>query len=579
MPRRNEDVAQLLSDIGELLALRGENPFRVRAYEEAARSIDAMSDDVEAVWRSGRLDDIPHIGPALAGKIDEYLRTGRSSYYDGLRRQSPTAPIELLKVPSIGPARAKLIHDRLGISRIEQLERAASEHRLRSLPGIGEKLEAKLAREAARATERGRRMLLGIALPTAEDVASALRSVPGVLAADPAGSIRRRQATIGDIDILVASDEPREVLKSFTSLPLVKEVLAVGPTRGSILTLGNLQVDIRAIRPDSYGAALMYFTGSKEHNIALRELAQRRSWKLSEYGLFDESDQLIAGRTEAEVYAALGLQWIPPELRESRGEIAASAHRGLPTLVEVNDIKGDLHVHTRFSDGHDPIEQLVEAALGRGYQYLAVTDHSRSLIVAGGLSVEDVARVRGVVDDLNTRYAPFRILHGTEVDILPDGTLDYPDEVLAHFDIVTAAVHGSFEQPRERMTERVISALRNPHVTILCHPTGRLLTRRSSYDVDIERVIHVATECGVALEIDGQPDRLDLDDAWSKYAKSAGALIACNSDAHSVRQLDYMYYAVATARRGWLESGDILNTAPLDQLLQRLELRRSISAQ
>ncbi|HZS00386.1 MAG TPA: DNA polymerase/3'-5' exonuclease PolX [Chloroflexota bacterium] len=574
MSRQNEAVGDLLANIAKLLALKGENPFRIRAYGEAARTISALAEDIAAVHHAGRLEDIPGVGEGIAGKVAEYLNTGRCSYYEQLKRQVAPAAADLLDVPSIGPVRAKLLYDRLGIASIEALQQAAAAHRLRDLPRFGAKLEDRIAQEAARVAARTRRLLLGVALPTAEEVAQALGRSPAVRAVQPAGSIRRGKDTIGDIDLLAAADAPRAAMDAFTALPIVKEVLAQGPTRASILTQDDLQVDLRVIPPDEYGAALQYFTGSKDHNIALRTLAMARGYKLSEYGLFDASGRRIAGRTEDEIYGALEMDWIPPELRENRGELAAAQQHRLPTLVAEADLRGDLHVHTDWSDGHDSPEQMVEAAIARGYAYLALTDHSRSLAVAHGLTVERVREQRHLIDRLNACYAPFRVLRGTEVDILPDGSLDYPDAVLAELDIVTASVHSAFQQPRERLTARLLRALRNPYVDVLNHPTGRLLPRRPEYDVDLEAVLRAAAAAGVALEVNGQPDRLDLDDVWARRAGQLGALLACDSDAHAARQLGYVRYAILTARRGWASPQGVLNTLPLDRLLAHLARRR-----
>jgi len=494
MHRRNDEVARLLDNIAELLSLHGENPFRIRAYTTAARNIGALSEDVEEIYRRGGLDDIPGVGDAITRKVAEYLETGRLGYYEDLKRRVNVAAVDLLEVPGMGPARAHLVYQQLGITTVPELLEAARDHRLAELPGFGAKLEARIAREAERVGARSRRLLLGVALPVAEEVAARLRAVPAVEAADPAGSIRRMRDTIGDIDVLASSTRPEAVVATFTTLPFVREVLATGPTRPSILTRDELQIDLRVIRPEEWGSALVYFTGSKEHNIALRSLANEHGWKLSEYGLFDREGTRIAGRTEAEIYAALGMDWIPPELREDRGEIAAARAHRLPRLVDVDDLRGDLHVHTDWSDGHDSPERMVEAAIARGYRYLAFADHSSSLGVAGGLTIERVHEQRRLVERLNQRFAPFRVLHGTEVDILPNGDLDYPDEVLAGFDVVTASIHSVFDQTRERMTARIVKALRHPHVDILGHPTGRLLLRRPAHEVDLEAVLQAAVE-------------------------------------------------------------------------------------
>ncbi len=571
--RRNEEVALLLDNIAELLMLKNENPYRIRAYTTAAQNIRALSEDIEEIARQGRLDDIPGVGKALAAKIREYLETGRLRYYEQLKQEVPIAAVDLLEVPGIGPARAHTLYVSLGITTIPELLEAAQQHKLRDLPGFGPKVEERIAREAARLAQRTRRLLLGVALPIAEEVVALLRSHPALEAIEPAGSLRRMKETIGDIDILVASRQPEAVTEAFTHLPIVREVLATGATRPSILTRDGLQVDLRIVAPDDWGSALQYFTGSKDHNIALRGLAQERGWKLSEYGLFGRDGRRLAGRTEEEIYHALGLDWIPPELRENRGEIEAAREHRLPRLVELTQIRGDLHVHTDWSDGHDPPERLVEAAISRGYQYIAFADHSQSLGVARGLSPEQVRRQHQLIEELNQRYAPFRILHGAEVNILPDGTLDYPEEVLELFDIVTASVHSAFDLPRERMTARVLRAIQHPAVDILGHPTGRLLPSRPPYEIDLEPVLKAAAEHGVAVEINGQPDRLDLDDIWSRRAIDLGAILATNSDAHSIRQLENMRYAVATARRGWVEAQHVINSKELTDVLTWLERR------
>jgi DNA polymerase (family X) len=578
VPNRNEEVATLLDDIGELLSLTRTSPFRVRAYTRAARAIRALSINIDEMHHAGQLTDITGVGESLAEKIGEYLDTGRSSYYDELKGKVPRAEVDLLEVPGVGPVRARQIYERLGVRDAEGLVRAAREHKLAEVPGVSGKLEERIGREAARSIQRSKRMLLDVALPAAEDIAAALRKVGAVLRAEPAGSIRRMQETIGDIDILVASDRPSDVQHAFTRLPVVSEILWQGEGKTSILTNKGLQVDIRVLAPDEYGSGLLYFTGSKAHNIALRLLAIREGLKLSEYGLFDSDGRRIASRTEEEIYKRLGLDWIPPELRNDSGEIDAAREHELPALVSIGNIKGDLHSHTDWSDGRDTAEHMVQAAIAKGYEYLAVTDHSRSLRIAPGLSVERVAEQRKLIDQLNHAFSPFRVLHGSEVDILPGGSLDYPDAVLAEFDFVVASVHRSFKLPREQQTQRIIRALEHPAVDVLGHPSGRLLDRRDAYDVDLDAVIHAAKERGVALEIDGQPDRLDLDDTWSRRASEAGALVACDSDAHAVGQLDYVRYAVSVARRGWVSADSVLNARPLGALLDHLRRNRGAAS-
>jgi DNA polymerase (family 10) len=573
MSEQNEQVAGLLDRISELLSLTGGSPYRARAYADAARSVRGLNEDIDGIYRAGNLDEIRGVGESIATKIAEYLETGRSSYYEELKQEVPSGETGLLEVPGVGPARARDIYAHLGISDAAGLAQAAREHRLSDIPGIGPAMEERIGREAERAAQRSRRMLLDVALTAAEAIVNELRLSPAVLRIDPAGSLRRMQETIGDIDILASTDRPAEVQRAFTQLSNVAEVLWEGEARTSILTKGGLQVDLRIIAPAQYGSGLLYFTGSKQHNIALRLLAIRRGWKLSEYGLFDRNGERLAGSTEEEIYQALDMDWIPPELRTDRGEIQAAQRHQLPKLVSLTDIKGDLHTHTDWSDGSDSAEKIVEAAIAKGYEYVALTDHSASLKIAHGLSVERVREQRRLIDGLNERYTPFRILHGAEVDILPDGRLDYPDEVLAEFDVVMASVHRAFRLPKERQTKRILAAIANPHLDILSHPTGRLLQRREPYDVDLDAILAAAVKHDVALEIDGQPARMDLDHVWSRRAREAGVMLACNSDAHSARQLDFMRYAIAIGRRGWLEAPAVINTLPLAGLLNRL--RRS----
>lgn len=567
---RNRDVAGLLDDIADLLELKGDSAYRIAAYREAGRRIDSMVQDVAELWKQGRLEKIPGVGTSIAAKIDEYLRTGDLNYFEDLKKEVSPGLADLLQVPGIGPRRAQLIYRKLGVNSVPELVEAAQEHRLDTLPGFGEKMEQRILREAQRVTQRTKRMLLGVALPAAEEVVNLLKGHPAVLRIDPAGSIRRMKETIGDIDILVASKRPRDVMAAFTTLPLVREVLAQGPTRASILTEANLQIDIRVMKPEEYGSALQYFTGSKEHNIALRELAIRQDLKLSEYGIFDNATgRKLGGQAEEDIYRILGMDWIPPELRENRGEIEAALQGRLPKLIEEADIKGDLHVHTKWSDGRDSLEAMVEAAIKRGYQYVAITDHSKGLGVAGGLKEEEVREQHRLIDRLNEKYAPFRILHGAEINILTDGNLDYDDETLRLFDIVTVSVHSAFGQPREKMTARVIKALRHPMVDVFNHATGRLIGRRPGYAIDLEAVLKVAAETCTAVEINSQPDRLDLNDVWARRAKELGVSLAINSDAHARDNLRFVRYGTAVARRGWVEKGNVLNTLSLDRLLAR----------
>lgn len=573
----NNDVAAYLDEIADLLELKGDTKYRVGAYRSAARSVESLSESIQDIHSQGRLKEIYGVGESIAGKIAELLDTGHSVYLDELRREVPPPVRELLTVPGLGSARARLIHESLGIETVAELESAAREHRLQVLPGIREKTEEKILREIERLRERTQRMLLGVALPAAEEVARLLADNPLVRRVQPAGSIRRMKETIGDIDLLASSDQPGEVTEAFSRLPIVKEIIGSGPTKSSILTRENLQIDLRVVRPEEYGSALQHFTGGKQHNIALREIAIRKGYKLNEYGLFEAATgKRVAFEDEADVYRALGMEWMPPEMRENRGELDAAAHGQLPRVVELSDIRGDLQMHTNWSDGTATLEEMAEACRAMGYEYAAVTDHSQSLRVAGGVSAQRLLERLDEIDRLNERLAPFRILASSEVDILGDGSLDYPDEVLARLDVVVASVHTLFKMDRERMTERMIKALRNPYVDILAHPTGRLLLKRDPYQVDLEKVIQVASQEGVALEINAFPDRLDLDDVWASRARETGAMLCINSDAHMPAHLSVMRYGVAVARRAWLQKKNVLNTLPVEKLLSyRRDTRRA----
>ncbi|HUV04436.1 MAG TPA: DNA polymerase/3'-5' exonuclease PolX, partial [Armatimonadota bacterium] len=563
-----------LENIADMLEIKGESTFRVRAYRDAARRIESLAEDIQEIVSRGELQEIPGIGESIAAKIVEYLQTGRSTYYDELKKQIKPGIAELLGVPGIGPKKAKLFYDRLGVDSVDKLERAAKEHSLSKIPTIGEKTETNILDSIERMRARSERTPLGIALPTALPFLNRIRGLKEVERADLAGSLRRKRETIGDLDLLAASDEPHTVVDRFVELPMVKNVLGHGPTKGSIVTDENLQVDLRVVKPEEYGAALQYFTGSKAHNIKLRTIAESMGLKLNEYGVFRVSDnKRIAGETEESVYEALGLPCMPPGLREDRGEIEAAREGRLPRLVERSDLKGDLHVHTDWSDGADSPEAVVEAAGKLGYEYIALSDHSVSMGFVHGLTPERIREQRALVNELNRKYRGIRVLHGIEVNIRADGSLDYPDEILANFDVVTASVHSGMGMTRERMTRRIIDAVSNHHVDILGHPSGRIIGKRDPYEVDMDAVLQAAAETNTAMEINSQPDRLDLKDTDARLAKDLGVMLAIDSDAHAVRQLDFVEYGIATARRGWVEPKNVLNALPLNGLLRWLAKR------
>ena len=574
---RNAQVAGLLNKIADILELKSENSFKIRAYHEAARRIESLPEDIAVVAREDRLKDIQGVGGSIAEKIHEFLETGRSGYLEELEKSIPPGMLELLQIPGVGAKKAQLFFEELGITTLDQLEEAARGHRLRKLPGMHEKTEENVLVGIQRLREAGQRLLLGTALPAAEEVIELLRPRNEIIRAQTCGSIRRMKETIGDMDILAASNEPAAAIAAFVSLPVVKLTLARGPTKASILTHADLQIDLRVVSPEQYGAALQYFTGSKDHNIQLRSLAERHGLKVNEYGVFRVRDsERIAGETEEDVYRALGLDWMPPELRERTGEIEAAASGALPKLVELEDITGDLHAHTDWSDGADTLEAMGQAARDRGYEYLVISDHSVSMGFVRGLTVERIAEQRRRIQVLNAQTPGFRLLAGIEVNIRSDGTLDYPDDVVAQFDVVTASIHSGLSQNGEKITSRMIAAIENPHVDVIGHPTGRLIGKRQPCELDMEAILEAAARTGTALEVNSQPDRLDLKDSQIRLAKRLGVTIAVNSDAHSAGQLGFVRYGLGTARRGWIERENVLNTLPTSDLLKRLK-RKGLS--
>lgn len=565
---RNEDVVKLLEDIAAALELKGESPFKIRAYQNAARNVGFLSEDVETLAREGRLDEIAGVGPSIAEKITQYLKQGRSAYLEQVIGEIPAGVFDLLKVPGIGPRKARALFSQLSVTSLAELAEAARSHRIREVEGFGEKSEANLLKELDRVQARNTRLPLTVAWPIADRVAASLREATGIERIEPAGSIRRRRETIGDIDLLVATTRPEQIEAAVRGLPFVKEVLWSGMSKISFLTTDQFQIDLRMVAPEAWGAALLYFTGSKAHNIALRDRAIRMGYKLNEYGVFRLSDgQRVAGFSEAEVYDLLGLAWVPPEIREETGEIQAAEADRLPRLVTIEDIKGDFHAHTTASDGSAPIEAMIEGAIARGYQYLAITDHSYSLGVTQGLTEEKAEAQWRLIDQLNRRYQPFRALKSVELEIRASGELDFPDEFLARFDLVTASIHTGLRQERARITRRMLGAIANPHVHILNHPSGRLLAKRPPAEFDFDTVVNAASAHGTAFEINGSWDRLDLKDVAARQAKERGCKLSLGSDAHSVEGLENMRFAVAIARRAWCEPADILNAMDLEALL------------
>jgi DNA polymerase (family 10) len=564
---KNFELARIFYEIASLLEVRDESRFRIRAWQRAAQTLETLTEDVSAVAARGALRTLPGIGKEIAARIEEYLTTGRLELLERLRENLPPDFLTLLDVRGLGPRTARALWELLGIDTVERLEEACRSGRIIGVAGVQKKTAENLLKAIEQYKAGRSRALLPTARAVAGQIAAALRAHGGVERLEIAGSLRRMRETVKDIDILVTSTEPARVIETLTSLPSVAEVTARGETKVSVRHQDGLAIDLRVVAPETFGAALQYFTGSKAHNVRLREMAVRRGLKISEYGVFnEETGARIAGETEEDVYAAVGLPWIPPELREDGGEIDAAREGRLPRLVERGDLRGDLHDHTEWSDGHHPLERLVEAAESRGYEYVIVSDHSRSLTIAQGLSVERLRQQRAEIRAVQARHR-IRILAGTECDILQDGALDFPDEVLAELDVVVASVHSRFKQDRATMTARIVRALANPHMDILGHPTGRRLGSRDPYDVDLDAVFAAARMHGKAVEINSSPERLDLNDLHARRAAEAGVLLSISTDTHYLSELDNVDLGVAVARRAWLGRDQILNTRPLDALL------------
>jgi len=572
MPVTNDEIAESFERCAALLEIEGANAFRVRAYRTAARTLRNLTQSAASLLRAGEdLSELPGIGKDLAGKIRELAETGHLSLLAELEGRMPGELAQLVALPGLGPKRVKALHDRLKIGSVEDLRRAAAAGRLCRLPGFGRKTEEKILHAIARRQAIGQRIKLATAEQVAAPLLDHLKAVPGVKEAVIAGSFRRRQETVGDLDILVTCSRSAPVMQRFTGYEDVAEVVSQGTTRATVRLRSGLQVDLRVVPRTGYGAALHYFTGSKAHNIAVRAIAVKKGLKLNEYGLF-KGARRVAGKTEAEVFKHLGLPYIEPELRQDRGEIAAARTKRLPQLVTLADIRGDLHCHTDATDGRNTLREMAEAAKARGYAYLAISDHTRHRTVAHGLTAKRLAHQIEQIDRLNEKLEGIRILKASEVDILEDGRLDLPDSILERLDLTVCAVHFKFNLTADRQTERVLRAMDNRHFNILAHPTGRLLGQREAYPFDMERVLHGALERGCYLEVNGQPERLDLTDVHCRMAKEMGLKVAISTDAHTTSTLDYMRYGLDAARRGWLEPDDVLNTrgwGDLKKLLKR----------
>jgi DNA polymerase (family 10) len=598
----NVQIAQLFSRIADLLELKEANPFRIRAYRRAAQVVEVLSEDLSALAAEDRLEEIQGIGKDLAEKIRDFLASGTISEYEKLRAEVPAVLVQMTRIPGLGPRNALKIHRELGLQSLEALEEAGRSGVIAQLDGFGPKSEQNILEGIEFVRRALERRPLGMVLPIAEALARALADLESVEAASIAGSLRRMKETVGDADLVAASRSPEDVMAAFVENPGVEKVLAHGDTKASIRVAGDIQIDLRVVEPEVFGAALLHFTGSKEHNVRLREMALKKGLKVNEYGIFDVSGKERAdsdsgdsregkradsdsgdpregkragSATEEACYGALGLPWIPPELREDTGEIQAALAGNLPDLIDLDDIRGDLHAHTDASDAKQTLEELIAAARKLGYRYVGVTDHSQSLKIAGGLDLDRMKWQIDRVREADERFRDFTLLVGTEVDILRDGRLDYPDDLLEQLDVVIASVHTNFKLSREDQTRRVCAAMENPLVFGIGHPTGRLLGVRDAYEIDMDAVIEVAARTGTALEISANPHRLDLNDRHARQAHDAGVPLFISTDAHRPGHFDFMRFGVKVARRAWLEPGAVVNTFPLRSLRKALGAKRT----
>ena len=553
---KSKEIAHRFDQIADVLEFLGENQFKVGAYRKVARTLSDLTEDIVVISREGRLREIPGVGEGIAQHIIEYLDTGKISKYEEELKRVPPELIQLMNIPGMGPKTLALANKTLKVRNLADLKRVIEDGSLAGLPGLGEKKVENIRKGIARFEAVKERIPLGLALPLVETIMAGLKKGFKITMISPAGSLRRMRETVGDIDILVGSSQGKKMVEVFTHLPMVKEILAAGETKGSIISDEGFQVDLRVVPEKAFGAALQYFTGSQAHNVKLRGIAQKTGFKVNEYGVF-RGEKLVAGKTEEEVYESLGLQYMPPEMREDRGEIELAREGKIPRLVEVSDIRGDLHVHSRHSDGTGEIEDIAKKAKEKGYQWIAICDHSKSAKYARGLPESEVLKVIEEIEELNGKLKGIRVLVGVEVDILTDGSLDFPDRLLKKLDLVVGAIHQGFKKD---VTRRMIRAMENPYLKIIAHPTGRLISSREGYEVDIDAVMAKAAETGTALEINAHYDRLDLDDLNVMKAKKKGVKLAIGTDAHSVGMLEYMRLGVAVARRGWLGPEDIINT-------------------
>ncbi len=572
---KNAELAAMFERMANVLELKGEDRFRINSYRRVARVISDLTEDIKEIAEEGSLRGIPGIGESHAQKIEEFLKTGRMSKYEEVMKGVSEETVAMMQISGLGPKTVAMLNKKLGIKGIAQLEEAIHQGKLKGLKGIAEKKIENILKGIELHRTSQQRIVLGVAFPVVNRIVERIQKVKGVIDIQPAGSLRRMKETIGDIDILCSGHEGREIIQAFVGLPDVRKVLAAGDTKSSVRIEEGLQVDLRVVEEDSFGSALQYFTGSKAHNIHLREIAKKKGLKISEYGIF-RGEKKLGGKLEEDIYRILDMEWIPPELREDRGEIEAAQEQKLPKLIELEDIKGDLHVHSKWTDGHSSFEEIAEHARKIGYQYCVISDHSKSTRVAHGLDEEKLLKEIEEIDKLNKKLSGsgFKLLKASECDIKNDGSMDFSEKVLDKLDIVLGAIHAGFKQSKEQITERLLAALSNPYVNIIVHPTGRLISQREGYDVDMERVMEVAAKTGTALEINSFWDRLDLNDINARKAKEMGVKIAISTDTHYLEQMWMMKLGVGVARRAWLEKGDVINTWPLEKLLNFCKAKR-----
>ncbi|MBI1978826.1 MAG: DNA polymerase/3'-5' exonuclease PolX [Candidatus Aenigmarchaeota archaeon] len=570
---KNYEIAKTLYNIALYLEMEDE-PFKPRAYEKAARSVEALTEDVSDIYKRGgtnALMDIPGVGEAISAKIEELILTGKLEYYEKLKKKIPVDIESLTSIEGVGPKRVKTLYKKLKIKTVEDLEKVAKAGRIRKLEGFGEKSEQAILKGIEFLKRSKGRFILGYVLPTLREIEERLRKLPEVMKVNIAGSTRRMKETIGDADFIVVSNKPQKVMDFFTSMPDVVHVYSKGSTKSMVKLNNGLDADIRVVPEKSYGAALQYFTGNKDHNIALRKIAIDKGWKLSEYGVFDRHDKYLFGKDEEEVYEKLGLKWMPPELRENTGEIDAAKKNKLPKLIEYGSLKGDLQIQTKWTDGTNSIKEMGEEAKNLGLEYIAITDHTKRNAFVGGLDNKKIRQQMKEIEKINKIINGVKILSGSEVDILKNGELDISDDVLEDLDVVGASIHSSFNLPKIEQTNRIIKAMENENVDILFHPTGRLIQEREPYDVNMEKIIQTAKDTGTRLEVNAFPNRLDLKDEHIKLAVKAGVKLVINSDAHNKNHLQYLELGIAQARRGWAEAKDVVNTRKLNDFLKLLK--------